>query len=145
VPTYYMNEGAFDVSGAALLDRTVHALVGTHPEHGPLDLAVRRAEFPSGKSLRDLVAEHLERESTRYARYAVVDISPVDLSGVPALTVTSHLDHEREGRLYRKQTHLGLGETWLSITLTVRMPSRAACDAWHAHVIGSLSLREAGA
>ena len=145
MPTYYMNEGAFDVSGATLLDRTVHALVGNHPEHGPLDLAIRRAEFPSGKSLRDLVSEHLEREAARYARYAVLDVSPGEVSGVPALTVTSHLDHEREGRLYRRQTHLGVGATWLSVTLTVRMPARAACDAWHAHVIGSLSLRDPSA
>lgn len=145
MPTYYMNEGAFDITGAALLDRTVHALVGNHPEHGPADLAIRRAEFPPGKSLRELVSEHLEREAELYPRYTVVDRAQGEVAGVPALLVASHLHHESEGRLYRRQAHLAVGATWLSVTLTVRMPARAACDAWLAHLLGSLTLREVSA
>lgn len=145
MPTYYMNEGAFDLSGASLLDRTVHALVANHPEHGPADLVIRRAEFPPGKSLRELVSEHLDREAERYPRYTVVDRTSGEVAGQPALFVVAHLEHEREGRLYRKEAHLALGALWLSVTLTVRMPARAAGDAWLAHILDSLTLREPGA
>jgi hypothetical protein len=141
VPTYYMNEGAFELSGASFRDRTTHVFAAAHAEHGEVDVLVHRGDFPEGKSLRELVAAHLEVESKRLRNFAVFEAEPAEVQGLPALTVASRYREENGRLIYQRQMHLGLGARWMYFAVVAPMPLREACDGWLAHILGSLKLR----
>lgn len=139
MPTYDVNEGAFELAELGYADRTVHHLSVKHPVHGDVDLIVHRAPFPDGKSLREIAAGHLAREAEHFDGYAVLTKRDVERGGAPAIEVTSRF---RDGGevVYQKQTHLGLPGTWLYFALSAPFASRAACDAWSEQILGSLRL-----
>ena len=141
VTTYYMNEGAFELEGPRFTDHTTHVFAARHPEHGEVDVVIHRADFPPGKSLRDLLAAHLEVESKRLRNFAVFEVEPAEVQGLPALTVASRFREEGGQLVYQRQVHLALGARWVYFAVVASMPARDACDAWLAQVLGSLRLR----
>jgi hypothetical protein len=141
VATHFINEGSFELVGLAFTDRTVHVFEGTHAEHGEVNLVVHRAEFPRGKSLRELVSAHVARERGHFTDHVVLDDREIVVAGAPALAISSR--HRAGGQaFYQSQTHLAVGDVWMYFVLSASTAIPAACEGWIAEILASLQLRD---
>lgn len=138
--TYYMNEGAFDLLDLGFEDLTTHVLDTKHPEHGSVAVIVRRARFPADKSLRDVVAKHVEDQKARLDGFAVIEEREGEHAG--ALTLELSVRFRAEGvAYYERQAHLALPDAWMLLAVNTNAAARAECDAWLEGMLASLRLR----
>jgi hypothetical protein len=139
MPTYYMNEGAFELEG--FHDRTVHALDTTLPDGRRIALVVSRLELPAGKALREGVDDHVRKQGARLSGYTLLDRRDTDGWGAPAIEIRARWRHE--GKLvYERQTHLVLFDKWMFFGLTGPFDEREACEEHMERIRTSLRLRE---
>src|SRR5215472_7603061 len=124
---YHLDEGAFDLPDLGFQDRTVHTLEARIAGGKELGLLVARAEIPLGKSLRDLVAEHLLNEAKRLGGYSILDEQESVIAGVPAIEVRSRWRHAGTV-FYQRQAHLVALHTWLIFAMTTPLSAQAIGD-----------------
>jgi hypothetical protein len=139
MPTYHMNEGAFELPDGAVTDRTTHvveARVGGHV----LTLVVVRSPLPEGKSLRQVAQLRVLDEMSRLAGYRVTAEEETGISGLPALEFTSRWRHDG-GVVHQRQVHFVRGRTWIYLALSAKLAGREAADAWFDQIRRSIRLR----
>lgn len=141
MPTYYMNEGAFDLLDAGYTDRTVHSLEADLGGGDRLDLAVVRAKIPEGKSLRDVVVEHLGAQSAAREGFAILEQAEASIGGAPAIEV--RVRWRDEGRVaYERQAHLLVVDAWVRFAASAPLGKRGICDEALTSVLASVRLRD---
>lgn len=141
MPTYYMNEGAFDLLDATFVDRTVHVFGARLPSGEDLGFTVMRRKIPEGKSLRDMARENLARDAEGLLGHAVIEQRDTEVAGAPGIDVRARWRHE--GRVYyQRQVHLAALDTWLFFAMTAPLAERALCDEQLGNILDSLRLRD---
>lgn len=137
-----MNEAMFDLPEGGFVDRTVTYLEGTAPSGADVVLLVERHPFTPGKSLRQLAAGHMDDARKRLRGYSVLFQRDVEVAGTPAIDVGVRWRDEDGVPVYTRQTHVGLGSTWLIVAAEAPVADREFCDASIDHVLSSMQLRE---
>lgn len=138
---YYVNEAMLTLPDVGFEDHTLHTLRATTASGGDLDLVIRRAPIPDGKSLRAVVDAHVDGEARALLRYAVLAERESTVDGAPTLDVASRWAAP-QGPVYQRQAHLCAGDLWLSFLMMAPMGERAACDAYFDEMLGSVRLRD---
>lgn len=134
-----MNEGAFELPDAAVLDRTTHVVESQQGEH-TLTLVVVRFPHPAGKTLRQLAQGRVLDEMARLSGYSVLEERETTWAGAPALEIASRWRHEGRA-IYQQQAHLAQGGTWMYFALSTAFEARDKADAWFDQIRESLRLR----
>jgi hypothetical protein len=139
-PTYYMNEGAFDLpDGIEADDRTTH-VVQVRRQGFELTLVVVRAPLPPGKTIRQIADARVLDEAARLSRYQVLGDIETSWDGCPAVEITSTWRHE--GRtIHQRQAHFALGSRAMHFALSTSLDGRAAADEWFEEIRASLRRR----
>jgi hypothetical protein len=135
-----MNEAAFDLPDG-FRDRTVTYLEGKSPEGTPVALLVQREPFPSGKTLRQVAAAHVNDAKTRLHGYVVLYEREILVDEVPAIDFGVRW-RDDTGNVYTRQAHLALDRTLLIVAGEVPFEERERCDTYVDHVLASLRLRD---
>lgn len=141
MPTYYMNEGAFELLEAGFVDRTVHVFGGAVAGREDLSLLVRRERIAPGKSLRDMAIAQLDHDKEQLRNHAVLEDRETEIAGVPAVVVRARFRHE-DRLFFQQQAHLAVLDTWLLFAMTAPMPLRALCEEQLGDLLASLRLRD---
>jgi hypothetical protein len=139
--TFYMNEGAFDLPDLGFTDQTVHLFSAPLEGGGELGLVIARSKLPPGKTLADVVAAHVERESKTLRAFSVLSRREAQLENVPAIDVACRYRSGAE-MTYQRQFHFVAYGLWLLVGTSAPLEKRAACDECLGHVLGSFRLRE---
>jgi hypothetical protein len=138
-----MNEGAFEVPGTSVTDRTTHVVNARRGDHD-LSLVVVRLPVPQGRSLRQLAQGRVLDEMARLSGYSVLEERESEgeaaWDGLPALEVASRWRHDGKA-VYQKQAHLALSGTWIYFALSTLFEGRAEADAWFDQIRSTLRLR----
>ena len=138
--SYYINEAAFTLPDLGFVDRTVHVLEARLPGDDPLGLIVARQVVPAGKTLRQLVVEHLRSDARRLKGFVVIEELEIYVGRAAAIEVRSRWRHEGTV-LYQRQAHLAASGSWLMFAMTAPLDQQAACDAALDQVLATLALR----
>lgn len=136
-----MNECSFDLPELSFSDRTIHWLDAKLPGGAEMGFLVRRLVVPPGKSLRDLVTEHVVNEAKQRSGYAVLEQRDVVIGGVPAIDVRARWRHEGQV-VYQRQAHLSVGDSRLLFTTTALLADQARCDESLAWILESIRFRD---
>jgi hypothetical protein len=129
VPTYYTNWAAFELPDVPFVDRTTHCVEIIDPAHPGVLLVVVRADFPAGKTLRELAAGRVAEEMAQIKGYAVLANEETEWAGTPAFEICSRWRHEGRA-VYQRQAHLALGDSWTYFSVSGPLDHRDACDAY---------------
>lgn len=140
--TYYVNEASFELPDLPVRDRTVHVLELGDGQIPGLGLMVARAEFPVGKSLREVVAAHLEHERRAMRGWALVFEREGEAGGQPMIEVGTRWRGD-DGMVYQRQAHLGLDDTVLLLVGNGPLEERERIDAHVELALSTLRLRGA--
>jgi hypothetical protein len=138
--TYYVNEASFELPEGPLRDRTVNVLELGGGEIPGLGLMVARSEFPVGKSLREVVAAHLEHERRSLRSWALVFEREGEAGGQPMIEVGTRWRAD-DGMIYQRQAHIGLDDTVLLLVGNGPLEERERVDAHVGLALSTLQLR----
>lgn len=142
MPAYYLNEAAFDLPDADIVDTTVHTLSVGLDSGDAVGFAVARRPLGEDKPFRDFVDEHLTRERTGLRGYSSVHLRDVELSNASAIDCAAIWRGSDGSMVYQRQCHVPANGVWLILNATVAVAAREGCDAFFDHVLASLRLRE---
>jgi hypothetical protein len=138
---YAMNEGYFDLPSRGFVDRTVHVFEASLGGDDELGLLVCRTPIPPGRTLRDVVIEHVKHEAKRLAGYAILEERELRWADSPAIEVLGRFRHE--GRVvYQRQAHLAALGTWMLFAVSAPFEHRELADTSLDQVLETLVLRE---
>ena len=135
-----MNEAAFSLPDLGFVDRTIHVLEARLGPDASLGLLIARQVVPAGKTLRQLVVDHLRGDALRLRGFVVTEQREALVARSPALDVRSRWRHEG-AVLYQRQVHLAASGSWLMFAMTAPLEKEAECDAALDEVLGSMTLR----
>lgn len=138
---YYMNEAAFELPDAPVVDSTVTMLEMKTPSGSELRLLVQRFPLEVGKSLREVVTSHVGQASRTLRAHAVLFDREVEVGGVPAIDVAARWRGGDE-MIYTRQAHVALGGTWLVLAVNAPLEEREVCDEYLNRVLGTLRFRD---
>ena len=82
---YYVNEAVFDVTERVFVDKTVHAIETKLPSGQTLAVFIHRRPIEEGKTLRELVDEHIALNDMRLSAYKVQDEVQANVGGLPGI------------------------------------------------------------
>lgn len=140
--TYYVNEAAFEVP-EGLVDRTVNVLEGETPGGGELGVLCVRTRLAAGKTLREVVAAHLDGERRALRAWELLDEEAADVDGAPAIRVRARWRADA-GMVFQEQAHLVAGASWLLLSVNAPLEERAYAEATMERALATLRLREEG-
>lgn len=139
--TYYVNEASFELPDLEVNDRTVNVLeLGGVPGLG---LMVARAPFAVGKSLRDLVREHVEHERRTFRRWSLLFERESEVEGQPMIELGTRWKSD-EGMIYQRQAHIGLDDVVLLLVGNGPLEERERTDAHVERALATMQLRTRG-
>jgi len=134
---YYMNEAAFELPALAITDTTVTSLDALSPSGEPLGIRVHRMPLPPGKSLREIVADHVEEAKRSLPSYGLEWQRDIEVAGVPAIGIAARWRGD-ESMNYTRHAHLAVQGLWLIVSVNGALGDIAAVDACIDHVLGTL-------
>jgi hypothetical protein len=140
VALYLMNDAAFALPGAGVVDRTVTVVDATADDGVLHTILVHRSAMPAGKALADLAAENLRDAALRLPEHAVLFARPTEVAGAPAIEQAARW-RGREGVVYTRVAHLAVRGAWLVVATTAAIDDRAGSDAVMDHLLGTFRLR----
>ena len=138
--TYFMDEGAFELTIPGLRDITTHTLVA-EVEGGPVALLVLRSRLPEGIELEHAVGRHRREQSLRFLGFEELGERERLVGGAPALEVRSRY-REDTAIVYRREAHvLSPRRVWLVLAMRAAFALQADCDAWMDELLDSFGFR----
>jgi hypothetical protein len=140
MPTYYLNEAVFALPERGFVDRTLHRLESPLAGEDPLGVEIRRVPIPTGKSLKQLVADEVAASTAKGNGFTLVEESEVLIAGAPAIVLRARL-RARDAVYCRLQAHVALGETWIGVLVTGPNTERAACEETFDRIVQTLEWR----
>ena len=85
MPTYYINEAAFDVPEMGFSDQTVHLLRAKASRTGDINVMTFRSKVEGDAGLREVVASHRDNERRTLAGFASLLDREVEVAGTVAI------------------------------------------------------------
>jgi len=137
---YFMNEAAFDLP-SGFVDRTITYLENQMEDGTGIVLVIEREPLPEGLSLREAAAKHVAESRVRLRGYSVMFEQANEVASVPVVEIGSRW-RDDDGFIYRRQTHLVVGSTWLIVAGESPLELREACDQVVDQVVQTLRIRE---
>ena len=138
--TYYVNEASFELPDTEVRDRTVNVIELGGGAIPGLGLMVARADFPVGKSLREVVAAHMDHERRSLRSWSLVFEREGEASGQPMIEVGTRWRGD-DGMVYQRQAHIGLDDVVLLLVGNGPLEERERIDAHVDLALSTLRLR----
>lgn len=139
--TFYMNEASFDLPEAHFVDRTVTLLEAVTPRGATVTVLVQRLPIPLGKSLRELVNDHLTWAAEKQRGFTVLSREDASFGGAPAIALTARWRDET-GMVFRREAHLAVGTRWLIVAGHSRFEEMEQVNQHFDHLLGTVQLRD---
>jgi hypothetical protein len=139
--TFYMNEASFDLPDAHFIDRTVTLLEAVTPRGATVTVLVQRLPIAVGKSLRDVVSEHLAWAAEKQRGFTVLSREEILLGGAPAIELTARW-RDDHGMVFRREAHFTVGSRWLLLAGHSRFEEIDQVNHHFDHLLGSMQLRD---
>lgn len=140
--TYYFNEASFQLPEAEFVDKTVNILEAKTASGGELGIVMSRTRMPQGKTLDQMVAEHIAEEKRALRAYAVLFQQEIQIANVPAIEVGVKWRLE-SGMVYHRQAHVAAWDTYLLVSANTSLEEREVCDMVMDQILGSFRFLEA--
>lgn len=139
---YYINEASFQLPEAEFVDKTVNVLETKTASGGDLGIVMSRTRMPTGKTLEQMVEEHIAEEKRALRAYSVLFQREIQIANVPAIEVGVRWRIDR-GMVYHRHAHVGIWDTYLLVSTNTALEEREVCDMVMDQVLGSFRFLEA--
>jgi hypothetical protein len=137
---YYMNEAVFDLPERVFEDKTIHALEAELPNDQTLAVFVHRRPIEGGKSLRELVHEHVALNQARLSKYTVLDEAEAEVGGLPGILLRTRWRLEGE-TFHQRQAYVVVEGKLMIVAVTAPIAEQAAGDETFASILGTITWR----
>jgi hypothetical protein len=135
VVTHVTNDVVFELADG-FVDRTSHDLDLPLGGGDALGAIVARSPMAATTPLEVAVREHVLMAAKRLVGYRLLEQTPSELGGRPAMIVAARWSY-RGASLYTREVHAVRGAELFTLAMTAPLDRRELCDEHFAHVTGS--------
>jgi len=138
--SYYLNEAALDLPERPFVDKTIHGLQCKLPSGKTLGVLIHRRPAEPGRSLQDVVREHVAVNQKRLLGYAVLNEAGTEIGGVPARLLETRFRRDAAS-FYQAQVHVLSAGKAMIFAVCGPIEERALCDETLGRLLATFAWR----